>query len=187
MIQSPEHHCHGQQGTCPVWQSHAPRLQAAESRVLGGKAMIVPRAPRILPVGPWPSQGGPGRKAQALPSTSLPSPLSLRHGVGLQSIVERLDSTGLRKDRACRHAQWLRHFREAGEVLNRPGLDSGGTTAGLRGRASPAFTAAHLSRYSRESQVELCPDSGCLCWCPHRPVHMSPCSSHRKCHVTSYS
>lgn len=87
------------------------------------KVMIAPIAPRILPGGPWLSHGGPGREAQAVPSTSLPSPLNLKHCVDFQNTVERLDSTRLRKASVCRHTQWLRNFGDAGEMLSWPGSD----------------------------------------------------------------
>lgn len=62
-----------------------------------------PRAPELLPGGPWMSQGGPAREGQAFPVTFLLSPLNLKHCVGFQDTVERLDSPGLRKAHVCRH------------------------------------------------------------------------------------
>lgn len=49
------------------------------------------------------SQGGPAREGQAFPATFLLSPLNLKHCVGFQDTVERLDSPGLRKAHVCRH------------------------------------------------------------------------------------
>lgn len=98
-----------------------PRSSSGDQRS-PGEAMIVPRAPRILPRGSWPHQCGPGRERQVFPALSLPSALN-------QDTVERPDSTGLRKAHAYRqHDGWA--VSGGGGTWSWPGIAGGGTQAG---------------------------------------------------------